>query len=177
MEIAGLFVFCLDWVSIFKNLGIPKGENMKIRYLFSFCLALAVVSVSAKAENYGMAGCGLGSMVFKDKPGKIQILASTTNDIIIPQTSAITSGTSNCTDSGNEEASLYITINQDALKRDISRGEGETILGLSKYYGCESAESLGKSLKNNYESIYSAEASEEINAQIRAIAQACGNVG
>jgi len=31
------------------------------------------------AASYGSAGCGLGSVIFKDQPGIMQILAATTN--------------------------------------------------------------------------------------------------
>ena len=40
---------------------------------------LTAVSTSARAENYGMAGCGLGSLIFKDNGTFMQILAATFN--------------------------------------------------------------------------------------------------
>ncbi len=45
--------------------------------------------------TYGVAGCGLGSMVFGNQEGGIQVIAATLNGTGI-QTFGITSGTSNC---------------------------------------------------------------------------------
>ncbi|MFN8945903.1 MAG: DUF3015 family protein, partial [Pseudobdellovibrionaceae bacterium] len=71
-------------------------------------LVLGLVSVGAQAQKkkalvdemsgqgYGMAGCGLGSVVFGDKPGFIQIFAATLNSIGGNQTFGISLGTSNC---------------------------------------------------------------------------------
>lgn len=133
-------------------------------------LSLAFAS-SAMAANYGTAGCGLGAMVFKDQPGKIQIVAATLNNIISPQTSAITSGTSDCYESNSrEEASLFIAVNQDALKKDISRGNGETISSLSQILKCEDAEKLGAALQQNYQTIFPSEsvAPADVNRSIDA---------
>ena len=52
-------------------------------------------TASGAHKSYGTAGCGLGSLVFGDQPGIIQIVAATLNGIG-GQTFAITSGTSNC---------------------------------------------------------------------------------
>ena len=56
----------------------------------------ADVTVSGTKSTYGTAGCGLGSMIFGDQKGAIQILAATTNSIFGTQTFGITTGTSNC---------------------------------------------------------------------------------
>src|SRR5205823_3826374 len=42
-------------------------------------------------STYGLAGCGLGSMLFGDQKGMIQILAATTNGTFGSQTFGITS--------------------------------------------------------------------------------------
>lgn len=73
--------------------------------MISALAALFVLS-QAHAYHYGMAGCGLGSLVFQDQPGKIQIVAATVNNIVSPQTSAITSGTSGCYEDGSASAKL-----------------------------------------------------------------------
>jgi hypothetical protein len=118
---------------------------------------LILAASNALAADYGTAGCGLGAMVFQDQPGKIQIVAATINNIISPQTSAITSGTSNCYESGaREEAAMFITINQYALRNDISRGGGETLTGLSRILKCSDTAQLGTSLQKNYGTIFPA---------------------
>ena len=120
-------------------------------------LLATILPFQAEAGKYGMAGCGLGSLVWQDKPGKIQILASTTNDLVSPQTSAITSGTSNCVEDRDDRvAELFININHEALKKDISRGEGETIVHLSQIYRCSNSDTFGVALKQNFQRIFPA---------------------
>ena len=50
--------------------------------------ATLLAGTAARAENYGMAGCGLGSLAFHENTTGMQILAATTNNIIVPQTFA-----------------------------------------------------------------------------------------
>lgn len=121
-------------------------------------LTLAVFAFGATkvlAAPYGMAGCGLGALALGDQPGKIQILAATLNNLVSPQTSAITSGTSNCYEgSSQQQASLFIAVNQEALKNDISRAGGETLSGLSQILQCADSDRLGATLQQNYGKIF-----------------------
>ena len=93
------------------------------------CLFLIVFGLSsvALADPYGTAGCGLGALAFQDQPGKIQIVSAILNNIISPQTFAITSGTSSCVDTGSTQSSMFISVNKVALQKDISRGSGESL--------------------------------------------------
>lgn len=122
------------------------------RVLFSTMVLVA--SANAWAARYGMAGCGIGSLIFKDEPGKIQILAGTTNGIAGHQTSAISSGTSNCKDSPNEVAQVFIEENKMELLTDMSRGQGETLSSLAKILSCGDVTLLGKALQTNFDAIY-----------------------
>lgn len=146
---------------------------MQKRLLILASLGIAGFGHLASANRYGMAGCGLGAGVYMDKPGKVQILAATTNNILSPQTSAISSGTSGCVEDSQRVASLFLQINHDAVKKDISRGQGETLASLARIYQCSSPESLGKTLQQNYQSIYPeastlpANAAEHIKATIQ----------
>jgi hypothetical protein len=112
---------------------------------------------SAAAKNYaapayGMAGCGLGSLVFsgtKNNTMGTQILAATTNDAVFPQSSAITSGTSNCSDTpaGSEEAfrierETYVSMNLGDLSKEASKGDGNHLRGLAQMIGCSSDEQV-----------------------------------
>jgi hypothetical protein len=110
----------------------------------------------AQAGNYGMAGCGLGSIVFGNKPGFIQILAATTNGTFASQTFGITSGTSNCSDTGGgaPSAAAFIQTNREALAKDISRGNGETIKNLATLSGCGDSAAVGASLQKNFNVIF-----------------------
>jgi hypothetical protein len=140
------------------------------RLLWSIALvSLSLISGSAFAASYGMAGCGVGALVLGDQPGKIQILAATLNNIISPQTSAITSGTSNCFEDSQTASAMFITVNKTALSKDISRGSGESLAGLSKILKCSDSDKLGNVLQKSYGEIFPSEKTSpaEINDSIR----------
>lgn len=100
-------------------------------------------------QGYGMAGCGLGSIVFGEKPGMIQVVAATLNSIGY-QTFAITSGTSNCGESGRmAQVEQFIDVNQMALVKEMARGEGETLASLSQIMGCQNP-SFNSEIAKNY---------------------------
>ena len=129
------------------------------KLMLSMFVAVALVtlaSATASAQTYGDAGCGLGSMVFGNKPGIIQVLAATTNSLFGTQTFGITTGTSNC---GGSSASIsatkaFIETNREALAKDISRGQGETVANLATLSGCRDAALLGGSLQRNFKTIF-----------------------
>ncbi|MEY2987020.1 MAG: hypothetical protein RJB13_541 [Pseudomonadota bacterium] len=101
---------------------------------------------------YGMAGCGLGSLIFsgdntgmniKNNSMGPQLLAATTNNYIFPQSSAITTGSSNCTDvpAGSADAfrierETYVTMNLNDLNKEAAQGQGDKLRGLSEMLGC-----------------------------------------
>jgi Protein of unknown function (DUF3015) len=124
---------------------------------FLVVIGLSLAATSAFSARYGSAGCGLGSMVFEgDQTWWKQVLAGTTNSVGM-QTIAISLGTSNCDSPaplkvGHMEA--YIEANKVALANDIARGNGETIVGLSKVYGCSNSGEFGQALKSNYAAIF-----------------------
>lgn len=122
-----------------------------------FVSALMLFSVSSFAAQYGSAGCGLGSMVFeKDNTWWKQVFAHTLN-ASFSQSFAITLGTMNCdspTPGKIAQVEAYIEANKMALANDIAKGNGETISGLSKVYGCNDTAAFGKALQTNYKTIY-----------------------
>lgn len=105
-------------------------------------------------REYGLAGCGLGS-VLMGKRGA-QIFAATTNSTAWNQTFGITFGTLNCVDSASAEVAgrmdQFILVNRSQVQGDIARGQGETISALSTYMGCSS--NIGPALKANYSTIF-----------------------
>jgi hypothetical protein len=105
--------------------------------------------------KYGSAGCGLGSMIIANN-GIIQIFAATTNGTSANQTFAITSGTSNCDDSGTGLAStrVFVEANRVALAKDISRGSGETIDDLAVLAGCGDSKAVGATLQHSFKTIF-----------------------
>lgn len=121
-------------------------------------------------QEYGMAGCGLGSVVFADKPGMIQIVAATLNGIGY-QTFAISSGTSNCGESGaSAMLNQFIEVNRASLQKDMARGDGESLAALKSVMSCTN-DQFGQSMQSQY----SDKASSDLSAdEIQALAyQAC----
>lgn len=127
----------------------------KASLLVTGAVLLAAAQAGA-ADKYGTAGCGLGSMVFGNQKGIVQIFAATTNGLFGSQTFGITTGTSNCGDTGGGLASTkaFIETNREALAKDISRGQGETVKNLATLAGCSDAGAVGATLQKNFTSIF-----------------------
>jgi len=120
------------------------------------CLAIlaGAFSVSAHA-NYGMGGCGLGSIIFRDNNGFEQVFAVTTNSIYSNHTSGMTSGTSNCTEnSGRVAAETFITINRVALEKEAARGDGESMNTLAQVLKCDNAAAFSSAVNGSFQEIF-----------------------
>jgi hypothetical protein len=113
-------------------------------------------------SRYGAAGCGLGSLLFGDQPGLVQVLAATTNGTFGNQTFGITTGTLNCGEPavGRGGAALFIEGNREALAKDVSRGQGETITTLSHLAGCKDPAAVGAALKAQHGAVFGAPAEQ-----------------
>ena len=106
-------------------------------------------------QGYGMAGCGLGSIIFGAKPGMVQIVAATFNSTFGSQTFGTTSGTPDCvSDDDSKRAELFVESNRLALEDDISRGQGETLANFAEIIGCGKHVKLGTELQKNFERIF-----------------------
>lgn len=119
-------------------------------------------------QGYGMAGCGLGSILLGDKPGMLQIFAATTNGTFYSQTFGISTGTSNCQTSEDmrRSASLFVVVNKDMLAKDTARGSGEALNTLSELVGCHNQKLFSSKLQQNYQQIFhSNQKSSEESAQ------------
>lgn len=121
----------------------------------------AMLSAGSARAQYGMAGCGLGSLVFgNDNSVMMQVLAATTNNILFPQTFAITSGTSNCVAGGavaaNREQIAFAEVNFQDLKRNMAMGGGEYLGSFATLLGCEESAKaeLGKMTQEQFEVIF-----------------------
>jgi len=142
--------------------------------------AMAADSGLKGSGRYGAAGCGLGSLVFQDQPGMVQILAATTNGTFGTQTFGITTGTSNCgpglTAAGTKN---FVEGNRDALAKDMSRGQGETIFALSYLAGCTDSSKVGATLQSNFKVIFPSEkaTSDEVTAKLLQTLQADKSLG
>jgi hypothetical protein len=148
-----------------------EGEEMKLLIVALATVGFAVAANASPAGSslkgngtYGNAGCGLGSMVFGNQEGPVQVLAATTNGTSGTQTFGITTGTSNCGKGlfAKAEINSFIQSNAVALESDIARGQGETLSTLNNMLGCDSQ--FNQTLQQNYKGIYApgVNTSEEI---------------
>ncbi len=114
----------------------------------------------AEARKYGMAGCGLGSMVLG--PSGSQVFAVTTNGSFGSQLFGITSGTSNCKPSKTVAAMMrqhdFLAVNMVTLQKELAQGGGATVAAFVGVLGCsEGAEQEAASiLTSGYEEIFRA---------------------
>ncbi len=136
--------------------------------------ALAVVSFGAAAfaGDYGSAGCGLGSLAFKENNGT-QILAATTNGTFGSQTFGITFGTSNCNAKGMVKVSKaresFIEANYKDLSRDVASGKGEYVTNLAKLYGANPV-TFAELLQKNHTVIFAANSAQTAVNEINRLA-------
>ena len=149
-------------------------------------LAGSSQAIAADQRVYGSAGCGLGSVIFGNQKGAVQIFAATTNGIIGNQTFGITTGTLNCGDTIASVASTktFIEMNREALAKDIARGNGETVKNLATLAGCTDPSAVGATLQKNFSSIFpnaqvaSDQVSESIVSTLRSEKTlSCGKLG
>lgn len=113
---------------------------MRIKKEILVAAVFALGSTGAMAANVG--SCGWGSKVFDGQSGPApQVLAVTTNGTFGNQTFGISSGTSGCTQDGTVSSSwktaMFIDGNKNALARDTSAGQGETLDALVQLIGIE----------------------------------------
>jgi hypothetical protein len=131
---------------------------MRHYVLSGLIMAVACVGVlsTAHAEPYGTAGCGLGSILFGNSQGFVQVFAATTNGTFGTQTFGISSGTSNCvdTDAGKASAKAFIQANREAVSKEIARGAGETISSIATLAGCSDAAAVGSTLQSEFKNIF-----------------------
>jgi hypothetical protein len=127
--------------------------------LFSFGIAGAAFA----ADKYGPAGCGLGSMIFGDKEGGVQVIAATTNGTFYSQLFGITSGTSNCDKQpksfSNRQVEEFVVANMDSLSKNIAAGRGEALETLAELMGISAEQRPGvyAKLQSNFSSIFTSE--------------------
>lgn len=108
-------------------------------------VAGTVALVPAKVEAaYGMAGCGIGAIVFQgdNTMWKQLINAAFLNNLLGSQTLGITSGTSECSDNGvikaEVEQKVYAFNNFDNLRQEMAQGQGEKLTSFAYLLGCDS---------------------------------------
>lgn len=138
-------------------------------------LALTALATTLPLSNITMAdsdiGCGLGTMIFDGKSGKVfKVLGATTNGTSGNQTFGITFGTLGCDGTGtinsSQKLALFIDGNLDNLARDIAKGEGETLATLSEVWGIQESDkaAFNALAQDNFAAIFQSEnvTSEEV---------------
>lgn len=128
------------------------------------------VDKEAQSANYGMAGCGLGSVLFGESESKLgQVLAVTTNDYASNNSFGMSSGTSNCIPEKAEHTAqvkknmeMFVAANKEALANDIVKSQGETIVSISEIMGCRDVNYLGATLQSRYETIFDSKKEAQI---------------
>lgn len=109
---------------------------------------------------YGMAGCGLGSVIISNDGMIQQVLAATSNGTSSNQLFAITSGTSNCAatkeDVAMMEQEVFIAANLNSLEKDVARGHGDYLYAWSEVLGCRDVyKSFTAESNSHYHEIFS----------------------
>ncbi|KAB8033258.1 DUF3015 family protein [Fluviispira multicolorata] len=109
----------------------------------SLLIAAAFTSLTAShalAASYGLAGCGLGSVIFEsNNTWWKQVLAATTNGTAANQTFGITSCTSNCGSGASAQALKqkdYVSAILASLQREGAQGTGDVLNGFAQVFGC-----------------------------------------
>jgi Protein of unknown function (DUF3015) len=130
---------------------------------FALVVFLMASTSHAQQGGYGMAGCGLGSLVFGTQNTLVnQIIAATLNGTG-GQTFGITSGTSNCVQSGvvkaEREQAAFAEVNFQDLKRNMAAGGGEYLASFSSLLGCTDAAKpvFFKMTQDKYETVLPSE--------------------
>ena len=137
-----------------------------------FAIAMALTAQNALAAPkggmsstntgvYGVAGCGLGSIVFGNQPGAMQVVAATLNGTGV-QTFGITTGTSNCGPGlFAQRVTDFVKSNKVALQNDISKGQGETLASFEQMLDCKNA-GFAQDLKSNFETIFAQTSDQDL---------------
>jgi hypothetical protein len=143
------------------------------RYLFAVVGALLMAS-PAFAAGYGDAGCGLGSLIFGDQKGPVQILAATTNGTFYSQAFGISTGTSNCDAQdwvlNEQDQKAYAEANFSSLTKAMATGEGEQLTAFATVLGCPTAVApeFARYTQTNYEVIFASDATTSVE-MLRAV--------
>lgn len=118
----------------------------------------SLVSPPTPTRRYGMAGCGLGSVLLPNGP---QVATSIINGLFWNQVFVISSGTSNCQNDDLRQASSeqeqFMLSNFRSIASEAAQGRGETLTGLAETLGCtaESDQHFATFTQKNHRKIFS----------------------
>ncbi|NBO38025.1 DUF3015 domain-containing protein [bacterium] len=117
-----------------------------------------LVNPPMPTKRYGMAGCGLGSILLPNGP---HVLTSIINGLGWNQVFVISSGTSNCQSDPTRQAFLdqehFMKTNYREIVREAAQGDGETLKALASTLGCSASaqNNFAKFTQKNHQVIFS----------------------
>jgi len=141
-------------------------------------LSLTVAAASASAgTTQDAAGCGVGTMIFKDKSGLVYgLMAATTNGSFTNGLISQTFGLLNCPESTSIKGKIatFIDFNKQQLAVETAQGQGEHLAALVDMYGVKEADRAAatSALKANQATIFSGSSTAEIQAAVTQTLQA-----
>ena len=134
--------------------------------------AIAAPSASVYAANDG-SGCGLGATILSGASGTgSNIGAAILNNLIIPQTTAMTTGTMGCDTSktvqNEQQRETFVADNMDNLSVDMAKGQGEYLAALEQIMGVEAQDTPAfyRVTQEQYASIITAGSAHDMLASI-----------
>ena len=123
-------------------------KNKFLILIITNSLFLSLAPSIILADNYGAAGCGLGSLVTKKNTKLDQLFAVSLNVIVSGtwgQISSITSGTSGCNSSEitvrEKEQIIFVAENYTSLRQEMATGKGEKLEAFIDLMGCSNVSS------------------------------------
>jgi hypothetical protein len=121
--------------------------------------AEAVVS-----RKYGMAGCGLGSLLLRPEGRVPGVLQWITNGFGLGQGFTISAGTSYCQNNpvgrlSMQQQEIFVAINFDSLRHEIAAGGGQKLNSLGVLMGCPVSQlpQFSSVMRKNYPAVFEAD--------------------
>jgi hypothetical protein len=118
----------------------------------------ALVNPPTPTRRYGMAGCGLGSVLLPNGP---QVATSIINGLLWNQVFVISSGTSNCQNDSLQQVGSdqenFMKSNYRTIASEAAQGRGDSLVALAESLGCspESHSAFASFTQKNHKKIFS----------------------
>lgn len=136
--------------------------------LLALSLSLAMMGANAASTTQEAAGCGVGTMIFKDKTGLLYSLLAATTNGYLSGTVSMTLGILDCPKAAsvNGKIATFIDFNKQQLAVETAQGQGDHLAALVDMYGVKEADRVAAvgALKANQASIFSGNSTAEIQA-------------
>jgi len=135
-------------------------------------IGLASVHLYGKKKgrtSYGLAGCGLGSILIKKDTMPMQVIAATLNATGY-QMFAITTGTSNCKPSNKTyalEQKAFLKANFASIQREAARGEGDSLYAFAELLGCSDRKAFMSFSQKSYQKLFTSQDIQDVLARYR----------